>query len=212
MAVLGKETAASIHPKFWPYSDSATAELFVYTADTASAANGATFWTYLSDATFGAQETTTSKSADTYYTYVDITGSHGVMGTIILPMIESTASGFYTIKLTTDGVVEEFKTLTTSMDASRRRWLGFAREFAQVNNTRYQSDSGYGLNRFHDEDQGIDAYSGGGTLLSAQTLVSYGLPAHTFETSLKLEVKCSLGGDSTAHEATGGVVIYSFPN
>lgn len=212
MAVLGKQEVATVHPKYWPYCDTSNAELYVWTATTDSPANGSTFWTYVSDTTFGAAETTTSKSADTYYTYVDITGSHGVMGTIILPHCASTASGFYTIKLTTDGVVEEFKTLTTSMSNSRRRWLGFCKEYANSTDVRYQNEGGFGLYRFHDEDSGIDSYSGNASLRSAQDMVVQGLPVHTFETSLKLEVKCSIAGKATAHEATGGVVIYSFPN
>ena len=212
MAILGKKAVSTIHPKYWPYCDTSNAELKVYTADTGVAANGSTFWTYVSDATFGAYQSTTPKSADTYYTYVDITGSHGVMGTIILPHNATTASGFYTIKLTTDGVVEEFKTLTTTLSNSRRRWLGFAKEYAQINDVRYQNEGGYGLYRFHDEDQGVDSYSVNATLRSAQDMVVQGLPVHTFDTSLKLEVKCSIAGKATNYEGNGGVVIYSFPN
>lgn len=212
MAILGKQAVSTVHPKYWPYCDTTNAELKIWTAATGVSANGATFWTYLSDATFGAQQTTTSKSADTYYTYVDITGSRGVMGTIVLPHTASSASGFYTIKLTTDGVVEEFKTLTATLSNSRRMWLGFAKEYAQINDVRYVGESGYGLHRFHDEVQGIDAYSGNATLRSAQDMVVQGLPVHTFDTSLKLEVKCSIAGKANAYEGYGGVAIYSFPN
>jgi hypothetical protein len=215
MAILGKQAVSTIHPKYWPYCDGDEGGIRLYESTTSRECNAAPFWSTtnsFADSTFGHRQTTGSKTADTYYTYVDITGSHGAMGTIIFPQNATTASGFYTIKLTTDGVVEEFKTLTTSMSNNRRKWLGFAKEYGQTNDVRYQSVSGYGLHRFYDENAGVDAYPGGGVVRSAQDMVVQGLPAHLFDTSLKVEVKCSIAGHANAEKGYGGVLAYSFPN
>ena len=212
MALLGKEVVSTVHPKYWPYCDTATNSLQYYQSGTGYAANGATFWNGTCQSTFGAKETTAGKTADTYYTYVDITGSHGVMGSIILPMIASTGSAFYTVKLTTDGVEEEFRTVTSTLTANRRRWLGFAKEYAYVNNAATQSDGGFNLYRFYAEDTGVDGYAGGCAIRSTQDMVAQGLPVHIFDTSLKVEVKCSVTGNGNGYECNGGVLVYSHPN
>ena len=212
MALLGKEVVSTVHPKYWPYCDTDSSGLRVYQATTGYTAESATFWNYTGQSTFGAKETTASKSADTYYTYVDITGSHGAMGTIILPQIASTGSAFYTVKLTTDGVVEEFRTLTSTLTANRRRWIGFAKEGSYWGYTGSKHEAGYGLYRFHKEDTGVDAYAGESAIRSTQDMVVQGLPVHTFETSLKVEVKCSVTGNGDGYKCNGGVLVYSHPN
>jgi hypothetical protein len=215
MAILGKQAVSTVHPKYWPYCDTDDDSLRFYEAVSSKAADASTFWATtnaFATSAHGHRQTTVSKSADTYYTYCDITGSHGAMGSIVFPQNASTASGFYTIKLTTDGVVEEFKTLTTSMSNNRRKWIGFAKEYAQINDVRYMGEGGYGLHRFYEENTGVDSYPGGATIRTTQDMVVQGLPVHLFDTSLKVEVKCSLGGHANAERGYGGVLAYSFPN
>ena len=212
MALLGKEVVSTVHPKYWPYCDTDSSGLRVYQSATGYTAESATFWNYTGQSTFGAKETTASKSADTYYTYVDITGSHGAMGTIILPQIASTGSAFYTVKLTTDGVVEEFRTLTSTLTANRRRWIGFAKEGSYYGYTGSKHEAGYGLYRFHKEDTGVDTYALQSAIRSTQDSIVEGIPVHLFETSLKVEVKCSVTGNGDGYKCNGGVLVYSHPN
>ncbi len=208
MAILGKKAVSTIHPKYWPYSEINYNNVGSYEWTTLNHTGLVGFYSQLIG-TFGAYNTTSGKSADTYYTYVDITGSHGAMGTILFPMIATTATGYYTIKLTTDGVVEEFKTISASLNSNYRQWLGFAHEAADNADAKH----GYEGYRFQKEQTGIDSFNGKGTIISTQECIAYGYPVHTFDTSLKVEVKCSVGPSQTHNYKHYGTVLYtSSPN
>ena len=212
MAILGKEAATTLHPKYWPYSDTDQDALVYYHGTSASGrtATGANFWATVFSSTFGAYNDV-AKSADTYYTYADISDSHGVMGSIVLPHPTSTGSAFYTIKLTTDGVVEEFRTLTAALNTDRRPWIGFAKASPGTDDVRTQSRGGYGSYRYVVSIAGLDNYDTV-TLTHAQDSITEGMPVHPFETSLKVEVKCSVASTTTAHKENGGVFVYSHAN
>ena len=214
MAVIGKKAVSTVHPRFWPYSEVSTSSLFYYTgnANSGRQSSEANFWANVCQDTFGSYNDV-AKDADTYYTYVDISASHGVMGTIILPQIASDASAFYTIKLTTDGGVEEFRTLAATLDAGNRYWIGYAKEVTSSAEARAgQSQLGYGRHAFGKGAEGVDQYNNGCTLTSAQESLHAGIPVHPFDISLKVEVKCSVASTTTAHQENGGVLVYSHPN
>tara|TARA_R110000824_G_C14982640_1_gene654335 strand:+ start:136 stop:774 length:639 start_codon:yes stop_codon:yes gene_type:complete len=211
MAVLGKEVVDTVHPEYWPYCEVYYTDLRTYLGETAQASSAATFYSLLTG-TFGAYNSTGTKTADTYYTYVDITGSHGAMGTIIFPCVGVEATGFYTIKLTTDGVVEEFRTLSATIEASQRQFLGFAFERADENDASYQGEGKFGLYSFYRDNAGIRRYYSPATLRSVQDSILYGTPVHTFNESLKVEVKCSLAGVADLYYGWGTVLCTSAPN
>jgi hypothetical protein len=211
MAILGKEVVDTVHPEYWPYCEVYYTDLRTYQAETAQGSVYAPFYSLLTG-TFGAYNSTGTKTADTYYTYVDITGSHGAMGTIIFPTVGGEATGFYTIKLTTDGVVEEFRTLSATIEASQRQFLGFAFERADENDASYQGEGKFGLYSFYRDNAGIRRYYNPATLRSVQDSILYGTPVHTFNESLKVEVKCSLAGTASQYYARGTVLYTSAPN
>ena len=214
MAVIGKKAVSTVHPRFWPYSEIDNANVFYYTGNSSSGRGSdvGNFWSNVFQDTFGSYNDV-AKDADTYYTYVDISASHGVMGTIMFPQIASNASAFHTIKLTTDGSVEEFRTLTTTLDAGDRYWIGYAKEVTSSAEVRgAQGRLGYGRHLFGKGSEGVDRYNNGCTLTSAQQCLHEGIPVHSFETSLKVEVKCSVASSTNAHNENGGVLVFASPN
>ena len=143
---------------------------------------------------------------------MDISDCHGAMGTIIFPITDTVATGFFTVKLTTDGVVEEFRTVSATLHTNKRMFLGFARDDADATGANYQGGSGYGLSAFTHTYAGIHNFAGGATLRSPEDSLFYGTPVHQFNESLKLEVKCSLAGTWSWYERNGGVFYISSPN
>tara|TARA_R110000851_G_scaffold113378_5_gene238021 strand:- start:1789 stop:2442 length:654 start_codon:yes stop_codon:yes gene_type:complete len=213
--VLGQNVQAAVHPKNWPFNMAGLSDVGWYDLNNFEDTATADFYTPLAG-TFGAVNTTLSKTADTYYTYLDVTGSHGAMGTIVLPMVALSDEGFYTIKLTTDGVVEEFRTLQSPTDYSLsnnfRYFIGFAKERADGNTASTQGDGGYELYSFKKTYVGIRHYGYKATVRSVQDSVLQAVPVHTFNESLKVEVKCSLAGHADAYRAYGTVLYISAPN
>jgi len=215
MAILGKEAVGQVHPKYWAFQSAAnaggTTGAGIYQNTTFLPFDASASWVQI-NANSGAVESTYSKTANTYYTYVDISDCHGAMGTIIFPVTGSAAAGFFTVKLTTDGVVEEFRTLSATLHTNKRHFLGFARDDADAVGANYQGGSGYGLSAFTHLYAGIHNFNGGASLRSPEDSLFYGTPVHTFNESLKVEVKCSLVGAAGWYERNGGVFYISSPN
>jgi hypothetical protein len=212
MALLGKEAQAAIHPKYWPYCEETSNAVKTYQIGAAQGSDASAFYGQLAG-TFGAFNTTASKTADTYYTFLDVTGSHGAMGSILFSKCSSAAAGtgFHTIKLTTDGVVEEFRTISATLSDNYRQFIGFAMEYAEAGADSY---SGWGVNlhRFSKFNTGIDSYDYGATMRSVQDSIREGIPVHQFNESLKVEVKSSLAGHASTYECYGTVLYTSAPN
>jgi hypothetical protein len=215
MALLGKETVGQGHPKYWPLQSASnsggTTGTGIYSDTTFLPLDASAAWALISTNS-GAAEFTASKSANTYYTYVDISDCHGAMGTIIFPITDTAATGFFTVKLTTDGVVEEFRTLSATLHTNKRHFLGFARDDGDAVGANYQGGSGYGLSAFTHTYAGIHNFNGGASLRSPEDSLFYSTPLHLFNESLKVEVKCSLGGSAAWYVRNGGVFYISSPN
>ena len=214
MAVLGKEVVDTVHPKYWPYCEETSDAVKTYQIGTAQGSHASAFYGQLAG-TFGAFNTTASKTADTYYTFLDVTGSHGAMGSILFSKCSSAAAGtgFHTIKLTTDGVVEEFRTIEATLSDHYRQFIGFAEEYAEGGGGYYgMNKAGVNLHRFSKFNTGIDSYNYGATMRSVQDSILYGTPVHTFNESLKVEVKCSLAGVADLYYGWGTVLCTSAPN
>ena len=212
MALLGKEATTQVHPKNWPYCETSHAGLNYYQATVKNNANGPTFWSSGFSVPFGAEEGSWNKSANTYYTYVNISGHNGAMGTIVVPTVSTTGTGFYTFKITTDGVVEEFRTIgTATLGSNRRHFLGFARDSAHLTGVRENSGSGYGIYSYFHDYAGINSLVGA-TIRTVEDSLYYGTPVHQFNESLKVEVKCSLATGDSWYNKSGGVLYTSAPN
>tara|TARA_B100001094_G_C18043833_1_gene726389 strand:+ start:277 stop:963 length:687 start_codon:yes stop_codon:yes gene_type:complete len=211
------------HPKYWTMAGVTDTNAGFYAATTFTDMTNNSAWVTNLDTAFGATQQTASKTADTYYTYCDISGSHGAMGTIILPQVNvNSTAGFYTIKLTTDGVEEEFKTKPTTgtgLHADHRYFYG---PYGDIPNDttaatridavatrggRYMSNFGY-----------LDSTPNGiyqGLIIPVQTCIIQGIPVHPYTTSLKVEVKCSHVGapwSGRYYESYGGVLYTATPN
>jgi hypothetical protein len=212
------------HPKYWTMvgcSDTASGS---YALTTFYEMTNSSHWvTNLDTGEFGATQQTASKAADTYYTYCDISGSHGAMGTIILPQVNATTvNAFYTIKLTTDGVEEEFKTKPATGNGLYASYRYFYGPYGDIPNdttaaTRVDAVATRGgryMNNFL-RDSNTPTLTGQGLMIPVHICMIQGIPVHPYTTSLKVEVKCSVVGapwSGRYYESYGGVLYTATPN
>ena len=223
MAILGAGAQTVTHPKYWIMAGATDTNSGHYAGATFTAMGASNIWVTALNTAFGAIQTTASKTADTYYTYCDISGSHGAMGTIILPQVSvNSTAGFYTIKLTTDGAEEEFKTKPTTgtgLHADHRYFLG---PFGDVPNdtagaTRIDAVATRGGRYMHNLGY-LDSAPNiiyQGIIIPVHTCILQGIPVHPYTTSLKVEVKCSHVGapySGRYYESYGGVLYTATPN
>lgn len=216
-------TDTHTHPRYWNMAGVTDTNAGSYAGATFSAMSNYSTWVTNLDTAFGATQQTASKTADTYYTYCDISGSHGAMGTIILPQVNvNSTAGFYTIKLTTDGVEEEFKTKPTTgtgLHADHRYFYG---PYGEVPNdttaaTRIDAVSTKGGRYMHNFGY-LDSTPNGayqGLIIPVQTCIIQGIPVHPYTESLKVEVKCShvcAPYSGRYYESYGGVLYTATPN
>jgi len=211
------------HPKYWTMVGMTDTNAGLYAAATFYEMTNNSSWVTKLDTAFGATQTTASKTADTYYTYCDISGSHGAMGTIILPQVSvNSTAGFYTIKLTTDGVEEEFKTKPTTgtgLHAVIRYFLGPFGESPNDTAAATRIDAvatrgGRYMSTFNYLDSTPNCIYQG-LIIPVETCITQGIPVHPYTTSLKVEVKCSHVGapwSGRYYESYGGVLYTATPN
>jgi len=223
MAVIGGSTESLTHPKYWNMVACTDTETGHYAGATfLEMGNNSTWVTQLDSYGYGATQQTASKTADTYYTYVDISGSHGALGPIILPQTSVNSTDvFFTIKLTTDGVEEEIKTrVMGTMYASYRCFYGPYGNAPNDTTAATRVDpvatrSGRYMYYFNGAYTGIPDISGKMLIMPIHVCQNEGIPVHPYTTSLKVEVKCSHVGapySGRYYESYGGVIYTATPN
>lgn len=213
MAVIGSPAPLPVtHPRYWPMYQGPQAQMSMTVNANRYSFDGSTAWSYLTD--MGSSHTGT-KSANTYYTLADLTG-RGIMGTIVGYTADSGGSLLYTVRLTTDGVVEEMSYLYAFPQDNYKAFIGHAMhspsgtinyqhtpQFISDSSTNYWSALSTG---------GINiAAPSFMTLLPAYKMAQTGMPVHTFNKSLKVEIKGDKASTTNAYQKAAGVTYLLNP-
>tara|TARA_R110002153_G_C13174951_1_gene484479 strand:+ start:69 stop:728 length:660 start_codon:yes stop_codon:yes gene_type:complete len=216
MAVIGGSTILESNPRYWPIQYVPTVDTLSVTSGTGSySPNVSTFWTVFAQQ--GGVNTAT-KNADTFYTYLDVSGT-GFMGSIVLP--NRAAGGgttTYTLKLTTDGVEETMSFPSLLINQSYGAVIGHVQVRPGSNtSSNFPWLMGNGINYFNSsiDSNGNFAPETAGpaflTVLPAFKMAEVGMPVHRFETSLKVEVSMDETPNSATYVKNGGVTYLLNP-
>ena len=156
-------------------------------AATIDTSNVATFWTAF--ALRGAQTSITG--ADTYVTLADISSDNGGFLVNVVCPHDSAGTTMQTIRITTDNVVYVIAP-TAVLTANSRLVLGPVATNANATLANAATIGGGG-------DAGFSGTAVGGVnnsislvVVPPESAMSYGMPVLRFESSLKVEVKCSV--------------------
>lgn len=167
----------------------------VYGGGTYYSLGTSTFQTYISN--IGAVESTASRTADQYYTVLNVASGRGWLGTIVIGSPgTSSASRTLTIKTTIDGVVTE-RAVTTGQN--NYDWIVIGPIGAQGFASTSYGDVQQGKNNYEwaDADGGRDDIIKsvrGIYIVSVSTLIGQGLPLIRFKSSCKVEIKENQAG------------------
>ena len=155
------------------------------------------------------------KTADTYATILDVTGQ-GFCNHWWSWLAGTQGNGFYTSRVTMDGKVYTLVTPIFNVVASHRAFYGHS--YHGHNNYQYHSSAHLsGLNRNYwtlgyldaSESATIEAGAGNNVMLPTHQHLTNGRPALRFKTGLKIEMKCSIVGATTANYNSFAGALYS---
>lgn len=171
----------------------------LYNASTAMSAHENTFQIRLDK--HGAYEGTSGRTADQYYTVVNVTSGTGYVGWILTGSNTNTAATV-TVKCTIDGVAVE-RTIDPQGGTTYQRCLfgntGVVATSYQDAEDLYVSYGRPYWEKNFDDDTHV--YYGGWYiyLLPVQEMMKLGVPCMKFNKSLKVEIKESHAGNSDAY-------------
>ena len=213
MAVIGSPAPLPVtHPRYWPMYGGPAAAFTITNNATSYPLTGSTAWSYLN----GMGGTNTDiKSANTYYTLADVTG-RGIMGTVVGYTGDSSGSMTYTLRVTTDGVEEVMTYLNTSSTDEQRALIGHAmhRPAGTINYTmtpQFVNQSGVAYWETLNTGGTYIAAPSFITLLPAYKMAQTGMPVHTFNKSLKVELQGSKASTTNAYLRNAGVTYLLNP-
>ena len=150
----------------------------------------------------GASETTSGRTADQYYTVVNVTSGRGVVGWILTSSGANTASTF-TVKCTIDGLAVE-RTVDPQQGTTYQRVLfgntglvNAAGSYQEMTHVLYGNGRTY-WESGHDTTTYPAVYYGASYiyLLPAHEMLKLNIPCMQFKKSLKVEIKESHTGSS----------------